>query len=196
MKTLCTQFLYFITEKIRKLTMRYGFGLNSDLLETNLLNLVVVIGVVVTVVGDSLSSILDQRRKIIVESLLEADQKAAEADKQLEEAQRAKRKAILTAKEIREKAVQTVENEYSLMKQQLIEDLKIIEDGRAQALELEYQRTMQIISQRAVNLALATSENVLIGLFGGQDTTLSQSKHKELNDVHVRETLLQLKLDR
>ena len=43
--------------------MRQGFGLNTNLFETNLLNLSVVIAVVVTVVGDAFSEILAQRQK-------------------------------------------------------------------------------------------------------------------------------------
>jgi len=51
------------------ITLRQGFGLNTNLFETNILNLTVVIGVVIKVVGDSLRSLLDQRRKTILSTL-------------------------------------------------------------------------------------------------------------------------------
>lgn len=55
--------------------MRHGFGFNTNLLETNVLNLRVVVRIVVKVVGDALRELLDQRRKAIVSTLTEADKK-------------------------------------------------------------------------------------------------------------------------
>jgi PII-like signaling protein len=55
--------------------MRHGFGFNTNLLETNVLNLSVVVRIVVKVVGDALRELLDQRRKAIVSTLTEADKK-------------------------------------------------------------------------------------------------------------------------
>ena len=63
--------------------MRHGFGLNTNLFETNVLNLAVVVGVVVTVVGDAVQSLLNQRRQNILSTLAEADKKAREAQKQI-----------------------------------------------------------------------------------------------------------------
>jgi F-type H+-transporting ATPase subunit b len=61
--------------------LRQGFGLNTNLFETNILNLAVVVGVVIKVVGDSLQSLLSQRRKTILSTLQEADLKAKKAKK-------------------------------------------------------------------------------------------------------------------
>jgi F-type H+-transporting ATPase subunit b len=68
--------------------MRNGFGLNTNLFETNVLNLAVVVGVVVTVVGDALSVLLKQRRETILSTLQEADDKAIEAKNRLDEAKK------------------------------------------------------------------------------------------------------------
>jgi F-type H+-transporting ATPase subunit b len=68
--------------------MRHGFGLNTILFETNILNLIVVVRIVVTVVGDALRNLLDQRRKVILSTLQEADKKAREAQNRLEEAKK------------------------------------------------------------------------------------------------------------
>ena len=56
--------------------MRQGFGFNTNLFETNVLNLAVVVGIVVTVVGDAVQSLLDQRRQNILSTLAEADKKS------------------------------------------------------------------------------------------------------------------------
>ena len=68
--------------------MRNGFGLNTNLFETNVLNLAVVVGVVVTVVGDALSTLLKQRRETILSTLQEADNKAIESKNRLDEAKK------------------------------------------------------------------------------------------------------------
>ena len=44
-------------------------GFNTDIFDTNLINLTIVIGVVVTLVGDALTSALDERRRSILSSL-------------------------------------------------------------------------------------------------------------------------------
>ena len=103
--------------------LRNGFGLNTNLFETNVLNLAVVLGVVIKVVGDSLRSLLDQRRKAILSTLQEADLKAKEAKQRLEAAQRTLEEARLRVQEIRAKAIQTIEREESLMQKQLKKDL-------------------------------------------------------------------------
>ena len=46
-----------------------GFGINTNVLETNILNLSVVIGVLFVVGKDVLTSLLDERRQKIVQSL-------------------------------------------------------------------------------------------------------------------------------
>jgi hypothetical protein len=51
-----------VIENTILLTMRYGFGFNTDIFETNVLNLAVVVAIVVTVVGDAVATLLDQRR--------------------------------------------------------------------------------------------------------------------------------------
>jgi F-type H+-transporting ATPase subunit b len=173
------------------LLMRNGFGLNTNLFETNVLNLAVVVGIVVTVVGDAVRSLLDQRREIILSTLQEADQKAREAQNRLDTAQKSVEIARLRAQEIRRQAVQLAEQESSTIQQQLANDLQRLQERGRQAVKLEYQRTMQSITQQVATLALTTAESMLLTVLGSQDKDCS--KQKELNEMHVRETLCQLK---
>ena len=46
--------------------MRHDFSLNRNILETNLLNLLVVFGIVVTIVGDTIGYTLEDRRARII----------------------------------------------------------------------------------------------------------------------------------
>ena len=96
--------------------MKHGFGFNTNLFETNILNLVAVIGIVVIIVGDAVQSVLDQRRQNILLTLTEADKKAREARKRLEEAKKSVVCARYRAQEIRLQAIQIAEKTLSSSK--------------------------------------------------------------------------------
>ena len=49
--------------------MKYNFGFNTNIIETNVLNLRVVVGIVFTQVGEALKVRLDTRRNIILSIL-------------------------------------------------------------------------------------------------------------------------------
>jgi F-type H+-transporting ATPase subunit b len=167
-----------------------GFGLNTNLFETNILNLAVVVGVVIKVVGDSLKSLLDQRRRTILSTLQEADLKAREAKQRLEAAKRTLEEARSRVQEIRIQTIQAVEREKSLAQKQLERDLRRLREGRDQAIQLERQRATQFISYQVSSLALNSAENILLNSLNPQDT--SSLKQKELNEMHVRKTFCQL----
>jgi len=170
--------------------LRQGFGFNTNLIETNVLNLAVVIGVVIKVVGDSLRSLLDQRRRTILSTLQEADLKAKEAKQRLEAAQRTLEEARLRVQEIRIQTIQTVERGKSEAQKQLERDLNRLRERRDQAIQLERQRATQFISYQISGLALNSAENILLNALNPKGT--SSSKQKELNEMYVRETLCQL----
>ena len=170
--------------------LRQGFGLNTNLLETNVLNLAVVIGVVIKVVGDSLRSLLEQRRRTILSTLQEADLKAKEANQRLEAAQRTLEEARSRVQEIRIQTVQAVEREKSVAQSQLERDLRRLRDRRDQAIQIERQRTTQLISYQVSSLALNSAETILLNSLNPQEA--SNSKQKELNEMYVRKTFCQL----
>jgi len=170
--------------------MRNGFGLNTDLFETNVLNLAVVVGVVVVVVGDALSVLLKQRRETILLTLQEADTKAIEAKNRLDEAKKSVEESRIRANEIRLNAIQIAEKESKEVQKQAKSDLNRIQERNQKAMQLERQKTIQIVSQQVVNLALTTAENALLKTFGSG--TSVRSKHKELNEKHIRETFRKL----
>lgn len=171
--------------------LRQGFGLNTNLLETNVLNLAVVVGVVIKVVGDSLRSLLDQRRRTILSTLQEADLKAREAKQRLEAAQRTLEEARSRVQEIRIQTIQAIEREKSLAQKQLEGDLRRLREGRDQAIQLERQRATQFISYQVSSLALNSAENILLNALDSKSN--SSLKQKELNEMYVRETLCQLR---
>merc|ERR1711976_692916 len=93
--------LFSIIKKLIILLMRYSFRFNTNLIETNVLNLRVVVRIVVKVVGNTLKNTLDERRQMILSTLQEADKKERKLQQQLEEAKKALETARLSAQEIR-----------------------------------------------------------------------------------------------
>jgi F0F1-type ATP synthase membrane subunit b/b' len=134
---------------------------------------------------------LDQRRKIILSTLQEVDQKAKEVQKRLEDAQLSVEVARNRAQEIRNQAIQTIEQENTIIQEALKSDLKRIQERGKQRIKLERQRIIQSVSQQVAKITLRAAEGKLLITFNSQRK--SRSKQKELNDMHVRETFRQLK---
>ncbi len=88
-----------------------GFGLNGNILETNIINLSVVIAIVVSFGGDALRSLLENRRESIVMTLQQADQRAKEAEQKLVDAKHWLEVATRRGEELRQQRKETAERE-------------------------------------------------------------------------------------
>jgi F-type H+-transporting ATPase subunit b len=167
------------------------FGLNTDLFETNILNLSVVVSIVFVFVGDALKALLARRRDIVISSLQEATRKAREADQRIEEARKSVDVARLRAQEIRVQAVESCEREKLIIKEQMAKELEYLKARGQQAIELEYRRTSRAITKQVFGLALVATESTLITELSSQDP--SCSKQRELNEIYLRESFFRLK---
>ena len=78
-----------------------GFGFNGNILETNILNLGVVLGIVVSLGGDTLRSLLSNRQEGISKNLQQADERAQEAKQRVLEAKSQLEKAQKRSEERR-----------------------------------------------------------------------------------------------
>jgi F-type H+-transporting ATPase subunit b len=165
--------------------MGHGFGLNTRFLETNVLNLAVVLVIVVTVVGDAFKALLDQRRTIILLALKEADLKSIDAQKEIEEALATLEISRLRAKEIRDQAVRTVEQENVLREQELKKSINRLKESSSQSIQLERQRIVQSIVQEVSKSALSRAERTLWTTFKESGSQSPNSKHKTYNDLQI-----------
>jgi F-type H+-transporting ATPase subunit b len=181
---------FFYKKSVLILVMRNGFGLNTNLFETNVLNLAVVVGVVVTVVGDALSVLLKERRDTILSTLQEADEKAIEAKNRLDEAKKSVDESRVRANEIRLNAIQIAERESKEVQKQSKNDIRRLQEANQRIIQLERQQTIQIVSQQVADLAITVAENALLKTFRSNNSI--RSKHKELNEKHIRETFRKL----
>ena len=68
---------------LNHLPLAEGYGINTNIFETNVINLAAVVAVVVSFVGKNLSALLDERKKTIFSNLEEANLRAKEAQEKL-----------------------------------------------------------------------------------------------------------------
>jgi F-type H+-transporting ATPase subunit b len=81
------------------------FGINTNILETNIINLAAVVAIVISFVGKNLTTLLEDRKKTIVNNLQEANQRALEAQEKLNTARLQLESAKKKAEEIRNEGV-------------------------------------------------------------------------------------------
>ena len=82
-----------------------GIGLNLDILETGLINILVVVGILVYAGKDFLGSILEERKTSIVKGVQDAEDRLNEANRRLSEAQKQLSQANVVITEIRNETV-------------------------------------------------------------------------------------------
>jgi|Transcript_17687 F-type H+-transporting ATPase subunit b len=131
-----------------------GFGLNTDVLETNILNLAVVLAVVIVYGGDVFSSILETRRERIVKSVASAEEKYQEAQAALQKAQGRLDEAKKLAEEIRAGGGTAAQNATALVAKQSAEDLARLEEVKNSTLALAEQKAVKEIQQELITAAL------------------------------------------
>lgn len=84
-----------------------GIGLNLDILETGLLNILALLAILFFTGRDFLGSLLEERKTTIVKSVQDAEDRLNEAQKRLDEAQKQLNQANLVISEIKNETVST-----------------------------------------------------------------------------------------
>jgi F-type H+-transporting ATPase subunit b len=158
--------------------------LNTNLFETNVLNLAVVIGVVITFVGDAIRVLLDQRRKTILSALQEVDEKAKDAEQRLIEARRKLEVATRRIIETRKQAAQACKTETDMRERRLKEDLRRLRVTTARSLDLQRKRIIQDITTQVGKLAIIAAENTLLDKLSRQSATCSKLQ-RDLNEAYL-----------
>jgi F-type H+-transporting ATPase subunit b len=139
---------------LTQLPLGEGFGINTNLLETNVLNLAVVVGALVYFGGDILKSILANRKELIVKSLTDAEERFQEATAKLEAAKEQLSIAKTKAEEIRAQGLSTASQGRTNLLARAEEDMKRLEDTKEVSLRFEEEKAVQEVSERVRELAL------------------------------------------
>jgi len=84
-----------------------GIGLNLDILETGLLNILALVGILIYAGRDFLGSLLEERKATIVKGVQDAEDRLNEAQKRLNEAEKQLNQANIVISEIKNETIAT-----------------------------------------------------------------------------------------
>nr|QVX28026.1 ATP synthase CF0 subunit I [Passiflora maliformis] len=149
-----------------------SFGLNTDILATNIVNLSVVLGVLIFFGKGVLSDLLDNRKQRILNTIRNSEELRGGALEQLEKARARLRKVEIEADEYRV-------NEYSEMERYKLElidftykTLEQFENSKNENILVEQQKAINQVQQRVFKQALQ-------GALGTLNSCLT-------NELHLR----------
>jgi F-type H+-transporting ATPase subunit b len=94
-------------DQIFTLLAHEGISLNTDILETGLINILAMLAILIYTGRDFLGSLLEERRTTIVKAVQDAEDRLNEAQKRLTEAQKQLNQANIVISEIRNETVIT-----------------------------------------------------------------------------------------
>nr|YP_010291106.1 ATP synthase CF0 subunit I [Juncus compressus]YP_010291373.1 ATP synthase CF0 subunit I [Juncus tenuis]ULQ66696.1 ATP synthase CF0 subunit I [Juncus compressus]ULQ67036.1 ATP synthase CF0 subunit I [Juncus tenuis] len=142
-----------------------SFGLNTDILATNLINLIVVISVLVLFGKGVLNDLLDNRKQRILSTLRNSEELRRGAIEQLEKARVRLQKVELEANEYRMNGYSGIERDKQNLIKNAYEKLERFQKNKNEVFYLEQEKAInqvrQRIFQQALQRALGTLNNRL-----------------------------------
>lgn len=131
-----------------------GFGLNLNLFETNLINLVILIGVLVWFLRGFLGGILERRRQAILAELSDAEQRLQVASSALAQAQQDLAAAQQKADQIRVDGQARAQAVRTESERRTIEDMARMKEDASADLQAEAARVMALLRREAARQAI------------------------------------------
>ncbi|MBH8560956.1 F0F1 ATP synthase subunit B [Nostoc sp. CENA67] len=138
-----------------------GFGLNLDILETNLINLAILIGILFYFGRKVLSNILSERKSNIATAIQEAEGRLKEAQIALSQAQEQLTQAQAEAQRIRKAAEENAQKAKEATLAKAAQDVERLKQTAAADLNTERERALAELRQRVAALALQKVESEL-----------------------------------
>lgn len=138
-----------------------GFGLNFNILETNLINLGIIIAVLFVYGRPLVNNILQERRSRIEAEVRDAENRAKQAEAALAEAKKNLEQAQQEAQRIRTEAQAAAQKAKEEVLQQGRQEVAKIQAAGAKELDTEQAKVLAELRQRVATLALAKVESEL-----------------------------------
>jgi F-type H+-transporting ATPase subunit b len=131
-----------------------GIGLNLDILETGLLNIIALLAILVFTGRDFLGSLLEERKTTIVKSVQDAEDRLNEAQKRLDEAKKQLNQANLVISEIKNETISTKKILLESDAFQAKKDLKIRFERALATFRSKERQIFLEIKQQIISLVL------------------------------------------
>jgi F-type H+-transporting ATPase subunit b len=156
----------------------HGFGINTDIFETNIINLAAVIGIVISFVGSNLTAVLEDRKKTILNNLQEATQRELEAEEKLNQARTQLELAKKKAEEIRAEGISRATQEINTVVSQ--------HEIRLSKLQEFKQETLSFYQQKAFKEAyLYVISRIMTRVREKLNNGLDSTYHVVVNNFYV-----------
>lgn len=148
-----------------------GFGLNFDILETNLINLVIIIGVLIYFGGNFFGKTLSERRSSIESAIEGAEERQKKAATALAEQRKNLEEAQAQAERIKAEAKGNAEKARAAVLAQADKDIERMKASAQQDLSSQQERALRELRQRVATLALEKAETELPNALTGDVQT-------------------------
>jgi len=167
------------------LAHREGIGLNLDILDTGLLNIIALVAILVYAGRDFLGSALEERKTIIVKGVQDAEDRLNEAQKRLSEAQKQLNQADVVISEIRNETIAT--------KKMLLES----DAGQAKKdLKIRFERALATFRSKERQVFLEIKQQIILLVLKRTVTRAQQTfGPKERASALITETIDKLEGD-
>ncbi len=146
-----------------------GIGLNLDILETGLLNILALLAILVYTGRDFLGSLLEERRITIVKGVQDAEDRLNEAQKRLSEAEKQLNQANLVISEIKNETIKTKKILLESDAFQAKKDLKIRFERALATFRSKERQIFLEIKQQIISLVLKRTVTRAQETFGSKE---------------------------
>ena len=162
-----------------------GIGLNLDILETGLLNIIALVAILVYAGRDFLGSLLEERKTTIVKSVQDAENRLNEAQKRLSEAEKQLNQAQVVISEIKNETIAT--------KKMLLE----ADAGQAKKdLKIRFERALATFRSKERQIFLEIKQQIILLVLKRTVTRAQQAfGPKERASALITETINKLEGD-
>lgn len=155
-----------------------GFGLNTNILDTNLINLALLVGILFYYGKPLLTNILNERRSKILEQLQAAEKKQQEAEVILAQEQKKLEQAQATAAKIRQDAEVNAQKARETILAQGEKEVARLKETAVKDLSSEQDKAIAQLRERVVALALEKAKSRL-------GTMLNDESQRKLIDNSI-----------
>ncbi len=136
-----------------------GFGLNLNIFETNLINLLLLVGILIYFGKPLLTNILSERRSKIAEQIKAVEQKQKQAEVTLAQEQKKLESAQQTAAKIRSEAETNAQKARETILAQGEKEVERLKEAAGKDLSSEQERAIAQLRERVVALALESAKS-------------------------------------
>ena len=152
-----------------------GFGLNTNILETNILNLLVVLAVVFIFGGNALRGLLSNRKQTITSNLEEADRRAKQSQEKLAQLKNQLNQYKIKADDILKNGQEYAKQERITRQKETEDQIARLKTSREKIIDLQREQVMKKLSQQVMATILSTVTKQVGSTEGAGKESLTKS---------------------